>query len=156
MIEIAIPGRADLRLSHLVLDYNGTVAWDGELIRGVSERIIDLSKDLSVHVVTADTFGGVKERLEGLPLTVHVLPPGRQSEAKLEYVRGLGPDGCAAVGNGGNDRLMLEEAALGIAVVEGEGAAVETLLAADVAAPDILSALELLLNPLRLRATLRV
>jgi soluble P-type ATPase len=49
---------------------------------------------------------------------------------------------------------MLKEAALGIAVVLGEGAAVEALLAADVAAPSIIAALELLTNPLRLVATL--
>jgi hypothetical protein len=39
--------------------------------------------------------------------------------------------------------------------VQAEGAAVEALLAADVAAPDILAALELLLTPAALIATLR-
>jgi soluble P-type ATPase len=50
---------------------------------------------------------------------------------------------------------MLKEAALGIAVLHEEGAASETLLAADVACRSILSALELLTNPLWLKATLR-
>jgi soluble P-type ATPase len=59
------------------------------------------------------------------------------------------------IGNGRNDRLMLEEAGLGIAVVQREGAAVPTVLAADVLAPDILAALDLLTHPLRLLATLR-
>jgi len=67
----------------------------------------------------------------------------------------LGADAVAAVGNGRNDRRMLQAAGLGIAVVQREGCAVETLMGADVAAPDILSALELLLEPLRLTATLR-
>jgi soluble P-type ATPase len=60
-----------------------------------------------------------------------------------------------ALGNGRNDRLMLKEAALGIALLQAEGAAVEALLAADVVAPDILVALDLLLAPDGLIATLR-
>jgi soluble P-type ATPase len=44
---------------------------------------------------------------------------------------------------------------VGIAVVEGEGAAVATLLAADVVTRDIHDALDLLLSPRRLVATLR-
>ena len=59
------------------------------------------------------------------------------------------------MGNGRNDRLMLDEAALGVVVVQREGAAVETLLAADVVCQSIVDALDLLLNPLRLKATLR-
>jgi soluble P-type ATPase len=60
------------------------------------------------------------------------------------------------IGNGRNDRLMVAAAGLGIAVIQGEGAAVETLNAARVAVPDIGVALGLLLNPARLVATLRV
>ena len=54
-----------------------------------------------------------------------------------------------------NDRLMLKEAALGIAVILKEGASAESVAAADVVCTDIVAALELLQNPLRLIATLR-
>lgn len=57
--------------------------------------------------------------------------------------------------NGRNDHRMLEAAALGVAVLQGEGASVEALMAADVVVPDILAALNLLLLPQRLIATLR-
>jgi soluble P-type ATPase len=50
---------------------------------------------------------------------------------------------------------MLKEAVLGIAVVLGEGAFGQTLLAADVVCTSILDALALLEHPLRLTATLR-
>ena len=50
---------------------------------------------------------------------------------------------------------MLSSAALGIEVLSREGLAVQTLQAADLVAPDILSALELLEKPLRIVATLR-
>jgi soluble P-type ATPase len=68
----------------------------------------------------------------------------------------LGADHVVCVGNGRNDRLMLKEAALGIAVILQEGAAAETVAAADVVCTHIVSALELLHNPLRLTATLRI
>jgi soluble P-type ATPase len=85
-----------------------------------------------------------------------VLPPEAQDEGKKNYVKELGADKTVCIGNGRNDRLMLREAALGIAVVLEEGAATETVLASDVVCTDAASALGLLLNPLRLAATLRV
>ena len=50
---------------------------------------------------------------------------------------------------------MLREAALGICVMSQEGVATETLLAADLLMPDIITALELLDKPLRIVASLR-
>jgi len=63
MLEINIPGHETLNLSHLILDYNGTVAFDGHFLQGVKERLADLSKSLDVHVLTADTFGSVRKAL---------------------------------------------------------------------------------------------
>lgn len=155
MLEIAIPGRATLRLEHLLLDYNGTLAVDGELLPGVAGRLTALSQQIDIRVLTADTFGRAAEKLAGLPCSLAILPPGNQAEAKRAALEKVGAGGAAAIGNGRNDRLMLEAAALGIAVVQGEGAAAETLLAADAVATDIRTALDLLLQPLRLVATLR-
>ena len=155
MIKIDIPGHKTLKLSHLVLDHNGTLACDGNLLRGVGELLEKLSAGLEIHVLTADTFGKAKEALEGVPCRLSVLAQEAQDTEKLKYVKGLGADQCACIGNGRNDRLMVKGAALGIAVVQEEGAAAETILAADVVSPDIVSALNLLVNPLRLVATLR-
>lgn len=155
MIEVSIPGFGVLKLEHLVLDYNGTLACDGEMIPGVRESLEALADQLEVHVLTADTFGKARSRLEGVPSKLVVLPKDNQHVGKLEYVQGLGADRTAAIGNGRNDRLMLKESALGIAVIEDEGAATETLAAADVVCRGILSAFALLTNPSRLTATLR-
>ena len=155
MLAIEVPGAGELRLEHLVLDYNGTLAVDGRLIAGVADRLRGLAKTLQVHVVTADTFGQARIGLAGLPCALSVLPPGEQDERKLEYVRALDADRVVAIGNGRNDRAMIEAAALGIAVIQVEGAAVETLLAADIAVSSVLDALDLLASPLRLAATLR-
>lgn len=155
MLEVEIPGGEALRLAHLVLDFNGTLACGGTLLPGVAERLEALSRALEVHVVTADTFGTVREALRSLPCSVVVLPREGQAEAKAALVDRLGPEGCACVGNGRNDRLMLRRAALGIAVVQAEGAAVETVLAGRVVATNVVDALDLLVDPRRLVATLR-
>jgi len=155
MIEIDIPGFKTLQLEYLVLDYNGTLAVDGVLIDGIAEMMEALSTQLEIHVLTADTFGKVKSAMAGIPCRASILPPGQQDTGKLTYVEQLGVDRAVCIGNGRNDRLMLREATLGIAVLQREGAAAQTLLAADVVASDIIDALELLTNPLRLVATLR-
>ena len=156
MLEIAIPGSETLRLNYLVADLNGTLACDGVLLPGVTDALWLLAEPLELHVVTADTFGKAREALAGLPCELVILPQGGQDVAKRRYVEALGAARCVALGNGRNDRLMLAAAALGIAVMQGEGVAVEALLAAKVATPNILTALELLLNPQSLVATLRL
>ena len=155
MIEVKVPGYKIVKLNYLVLDYNGTLSCDGEVIQGVKKRLSTLSEQLSVHVITADTFGKVESRLKDVPCEITVLPLENQDLAKLEYIKKLGADRTVCIGNGRNDRLMLKAATLGIAVVLEEGAAVETVMDADVVFTSINSALDLLSNPLRLTATLR-
>ena len=155
MIKIEIPGWKILRLDHLVLDYNGTLACDGDLLTGVRSRLDDLAKQVQIHVLTADTFGKAHAALNGFQCQLCVLPAGHQDAGKLNYVQKIGGDNTACIGNGRNDRLMLKAAALGVLIVGNEGAAADTLMASDVVAPNIIAALDLLLHPLRLVATLR-
>lgn len=155
MIEIDIPGFRKLKLAHLVCDYNGTLAVDGRLLPGVAERLSQLASSVTVHVVTADTFGLARSQLADAPVSLTILPVESQAEAKRDFVVRLGADAVAAIGNGRNDRKMLEAASLGVALIQVEGGAVETLAAADVVATSVLDALDLLLHPKRLIATLR-
>ena len=155
MITVDIPGYRPLEMAHLVMDYNGTLAVDGEIEPGVTQALATLSPQMSIHVVTADTFGLAADRLAGCPVQLSVLSPGDQDVAKRNYVDALGAENTVAIGNGRNDRLMLQRAGLGIAVILDEGAAFETLAAADVVCRGILPALDLLTRPLRLKATLR-
>ena len=155
MIAIDIPGFGKLELAHLVVDYNGTLAIDGLLLSGVAEMLSDIAASVSIHVITADTFGLVKGELAGLPVEVTILPIEGQAEAKLDFVSRLGVDTVAAIGNGRNDRYMLKAAALGIAVTQREGMAAETAAGADVVSTSIIDALDLLKHPGRLIATLR-
>jgi soluble P-type ATPase len=155
MLRMTIPGWKNLQLSHLVLDYNGTIAFDGHLIDGVKPRLSSLAASLTLHILTADTFCSVREALSGIPCQLAIIPVDQQAEAKLAYIAQLDQETCVCIGNGRNDRLMLDEAALGIALLQAEGAATGAFLAADVLVPNILDALDLLSHPLRLTATLR-
>ena len=155
MISIDIPGFRQLELAHLVLDYNGTLALDGTLLPGVSKLLAELAPSIRIHVITADTFGLARVQLATLPVTLAVTPADAQADAKRQFVSELGADSVVAIGNGRNDRKMLEAAALGIALVQREGGAAQTLVASDVVCTNIIDALELLRHPKRLLATLR-
>jgi soluble P-type ATPase len=154
MLSISIPDFGDLRLLDLVSDFNGTLALDGRLLPGLGDLLAALT-DLRIHVVTADTHGSAARELRGLPVTLQVIPGVAQAAAKRAFVEQLGASGVVALGNGRNDREMMSAAALGIAVVQAEGAAPETLANADVIVPTASDALELLRHPRRLVATLR-
>lgn len=155
MIDIEVPGRRRLALEHLVLDVNGTIAVGGVLVPGVAEAVEALGAAIHVVAVTADTHGTASRLRGALGIDVHVIDAGKESEQKLAFVRELGASGVVAVGNGANDALMLEDAALGIAVVGGEGASTAALAAADIVTMSVLDALALLSQPARIAATLR-
>jgi P-type E1-E2 ATPase len=155
MIQISIPSFGDLSLKHLVIDYNGTLALDGKLLPGAWEVLSSLAPKLEIHILTADTYGFAASELVGIPANLEVLAAERQDLKKLEFVNRLGAAGVAAIGNGRNDRSMLKAAALGIAVIQTEGAAVESLLNADILSANVFDALDLLRYPKRLLATLR-
>jgi soluble P-type ATPase len=155
MLQIDIPDFGQLQLEHLVMDYNGTMAVDGVPVQGIRRRVEKLAEHVQVHVITADTFGKVRSELEDWACSVKILGQEDQVGQKLAFIRELGAERCVCIGNGRNDRMMLEAAALGLAVMLEEGTSRESLLSADIALPGIVPALDLLLNPLRLTATLR-
>jgi soluble P-type ATPase len=154
VITVHISGRGTLEIAHLVLDLNGTLATDGVVPAAVIERLQELSQLIQVTVLTADTFG-TAAALGPSGVRVMIVGPGDQVEAKVKILRGIGAAQAVAIGNGMIDEGILREAALGILVVGAEGAAVRSLLAADVVVISIVDALDLLRIPKRLLATLR-
>jgi P-type E1-E2 ATPase len=140
------------QIHRLVLDFTGTLSLDGSLLPGVAERLRTLSAHLRITILTADTFGTAREALRDLPVEVEVIRDGAH---KAERVAGMEPNGVIAIGNGRNDVPMMKVARIGIAVVGPEGAAAELLAQAHVVTGNVLDALDLVANPLRLKATLR-
>jgi P-type E1-E2 ATPase len=155
LIELSIPGKGELILEHVVFDVNGTLAVDGILCEGVEERLAALADYLTIHMLTADTHGGQAAIDAQLGMKAVRMRQGNEREQKATYVERLGAERVAAVGNGGNDVGMLRAAAVGIAVLGREGLNGEALQAADVIAGSPVDALDLLLKPKRLIATLR-
>jgi len=155
MIKIAIQGREIIDLEHLVLDYNGTLAEDGKLIPGVLPLLHQLSAHLKIHVITADTFGTAKEQFNDEEILLTILSNGNQQIQKQRYVESLGKMNAVAMGNGLNDSDMFKSAALSVALMQKEGLSTEAMLASDIICSNIIHALELLIFPERLNATLR-
>jgi soluble P-type ATPase len=155
MIELNIPGRGTLQLEHLVLDVNGTLAKDGRLLERMPRLLAALKDRLTLHLLTADTHG--RQANIDVMLNLHAtrLQAGNEAGQKGDYVRALGAEKVVAIGQGANDAEMLKAAAIGIAVMNEEGLAVEALLNADIVTSSIYDALNLLEFPMRLIATLR-
>jgi soluble P-type ATPase len=155
MITVPVPRLGELRIGHCVSDFSGTLSEDGILLPGVRERLERLAGLVQVHVLTADTHGRAARELEGLPCTVRLLASGDHTQEKRRYVEGLGADQVLAVGNGNNDVAMLSAARIGVAVCLAEGCSREAAAAAQILVSSPLDALDLLLKPKRLVATLR-
>lgn len=155
MIELNIPGRGLIQLQHLVCDVNGTLAVDGQLPEGVKQRLSTLRDRLTLHLLTANTHGKQDTIDQQLNLEAVRIQPGHEAEQKATYVQQLGAGMSVAIGQGANDAEMLRIAALGICVFSPEGTAVETLREADLVVANINEALDLLVKPLRIVATLR-
>jgi soluble P-type ATPase len=156
MLDLDIPGWRHLQLSHLVLDVNGTLTRDGVLLGGVEERLATLRRTLEPRLLSADTLGRLDVITAQLGVAGERLRGGEsEAEQKARFVRRLGAGRVVAIGNGANDAAMLAEATLAIAVLGPEGLARLALLEADVLVARIEDALDLLLNPRRLVATLR-
>ena len=154
MIEIVIPGRDNLFIKHVVLDYNGTIAVDGHVIEPLKERFRALSEKVDITVLTADTYGTVRAECEPLGLRVETFPRSEAAACKAESVKSLG-SGVACFGNGFNDIAMFNLSDLAVAVIEGEGMCAGLLSHADVVVASACDGLDLLLKPDHLRATLR-
>ena len=143
-------------LNNLVLDYNGTIAFQGKTISGVKEKLSKLAKKLNIYIVTADTFGTVREEFKNQNVNIEITDD-RLTGAKYkeEFIEKINSEKTVAIGNGANDRLMLKKAGLSLAIIGGEGASLNTVLEADIVIKNILKGLDLLLNNDSLKATLR-
>ena len=152
---VDIPNYKKLEIKNIVLDYNGTIANGGKVIQKLKELLKRLCQEYSVYVITADTFGSVKQELIDFNLEVVVLKSSNHTNEKAEFIDSLDATKTVALGNGNNDSLMLKKAALSIAIIEKEGCSTKAILNSDIVCTDITDALDILLNTKKLIATLR-
>jgi len=158
-VDIPGLGRRDFRI--LASDFTGTLSRAGRLTPGVRPALAALAKQLDIYVVTADTFGTVRQALARLPLEIHCLsgPGGNHDRQKRAFVRAFDLRSVVALGNGHLDTLFLQAVrragGLAIAIDNGEGCALDAILSANLFISGAANALNLLLDPRRLIATLR-
>jgi len=155
MISMDIPGWGNLEVENVVIDLNGTLATDGKVPSEVKKKISSLAGHAKIYVLTADTQGTATEEIQGMKVELIKIEGKESKEGKFNFLKTLNLDKTVAIGNGSNDQLILREAGLGIAVLGDEGISVTALRQADVMVKDISDALDLLLKPNRLTATLR-
>ncbi len=105
-----------------------------------------------MQLLSADTFGTLDGLAGQLAVEGRRVATGADKRALVEA---LDSNCCAAIGNGRNDAEMLAAVRLGIAVLGPEGTSSEAIDAADLVCGSIESALDLLLDPLAMAATLR-
>jgi len=149
-----IPGRGALRLHHLVCDVEGTLTVDGRFQEDLLRPLLSLRDRLELHLLTVDAYRQQDNLDFRLGLEAVRLKTGEEEQQKRVYVTQL-VTGVAAIGHGLDDVGMLEAADLGVCILSPEGAATNTLMAADLVVPDMFRALELFANPLRIVNLLR-
>lgn len=157
-IRIDIPGFGARQIRVVVSDYTGTHACGGGIVPEVQAKLRELAALVDLHIVTADSFGTAEKELSGI-VVPYLLRSERQDEEKAGYVRQFELGGVVALGNGNNDRLMLaavkDGGGIAIAVDNGEGCAMDAMLNANLFVTGAGRAIDLLLDPVRLKATLR-
>ncbi len=155
MLKYEVPGRNDIEIENIVLDYNGTIAVDGKILEGVKELLLEVEKHVNLYILTADTYGTVAKECSDINGEVLTFPKENAGESKKHIVKKLGGEKTLCVGNGFNDIPMFKEAILSIAVIEGEGASGKLLTYSDIVVRTIIEALEIILNENKIKATLR-
>jgi len=157
-IVIDVPGFGRRHIRFIVSDYTGTHSCGGSIAPEIKHKLRELVTRVDLHIVTGDTFGTAERELAGIAAP-YKLRAERQDVQKAEYVSQFDLRQVAALGNGNNDRLMLkavkEGGGVAIAVDNGEGCAVDALRNADLFVVGAGNAIDLLLDPARLTATLR-
>jgi soluble P-type ATPase len=88
MFEVDITGFGLAPVGHLVSNFTGTLSVDGKLLLGVKGNLNSISKNLKVHIITADTFGKAWSQLKGINCEGCVLEGSDQGVQKATTAHG--------------------------------------------------------------------
>jgi len=154
MILIQKPGQEPLAIEFILIDFEGTLAFDRRVHPKARDKLNLLSKRSKIYILAKGEQEAIGEILKKVKAEVIYLTEGEASQRKLDLLRQVGATRAVAIGNGVDDAAMIEEAGLGICIIGKEGTSAEATKKADVVFTDILHALDFLLKPLRHKATL--
>jgi len=128
-LDFTIPGFGDRHIQTLLSDYDGTLCCGGEATDDIKEKLTRLADSVEVHILTADRNVKSGGNFGSLPVHIHILSEKDQDVQKRDYLAAFDAKSVAVLGNGNNDRLLLEAVktagGLCIAVDNGEGCSVD-------------------------------
>lgn len=152
-MKYQVPGMGELELKTVILDLNGTISVNGNLVEGVHERLAKL-RELQYKIIlfTGNTRGDADDIARDLGID---WVQAKDADAKADEARKLEPETCVSIGNGLIDLELMKAVKLRIVTLQAEGVHVQTLLNSDIVIPTINDALDLLINPDVLIASLR-
>lgn len=152
-MKIDIPGMEPMVINTIVLDLNGTLAIDGNIIEGAAERIKKLKdKSLNILLFTGNTHGNGEKVAKALDIELYIIPSAKH---KRDAIKKLYPVTTAAIGNGKIDLELFPSVCLRIATLQAEGIYAPLLAECDIIVPNINDALDLFLYEKRMIGTLR-
>lgn len=156
-INVKIPWGEKYIIQNVVFDLNGTLAIDGEIAKSTEELLKELAKDTKLYIITADTHNTaekIRKEIGGL-CEIIVLKSDEHDLEKARFVHSLGFRETVTLGNGANDLKMVQEGILSFGVIGEEGAYGPLLSKVDIVVNHIDHAIKMLLNPMKIVATIR-
>ena len=151
---IAVPGWGSIEPENVVLDLNGTLTESGNFIPGVVDCLEKLrAHGFRIYILSGDTRETLAQVFPGSSEIKPVVT--KTAHDKRAFVESIGAERTVCVGNGNIDVEMFKVAGLSICTIQAEGATTKAVLEADIVVTHIKDALEMLLDPKKLIATLR-
>jgi soluble P-type ATPase len=152
-MKYQIPGMGELEIKTIILDLNGTISVGGKLVEGVHDRIKTLKgQDFRIVLFTGNTRGDADDICTQLGIE---WVQAKNAQGKADEAKKLEPETCVSIGNGLIDLELMKTVKLRIVTLQSEGVHVQTLLNSDVVVPSINDALDMLIDPDTLIASLR-
>ncbi|MFW5786746.1 MAG: HAD family hydrolase, partial [Halanaerobiales bacterium] len=121
MLEYNIPGRGKLTIRNLLIDYNGTLAYKGKIDDSTKKMIERLNQKVNVYIATADTYETVRDQFKNSKVNLKIIDKKNGKDDKQKLIEELGINKTIAIGNGANDKKMIQKACLGIVILGPEG-----------------------------------
>jgi P-type E1-E2 ATPase len=149
-----VTGVGEIELNTIVLDLNGTLQVQDEIVAGAKERLAKLRElGYKIYLFTGDQRGNAAEVCADLGIDYKVT---KSTEEKAQGMQEFNKENTVAIGNARIDIGMFENAKVRIATLQAEGIHAGILGHVDVITNSINDALDLLIDPNTFAATMRL
>lgn len=148
-----VSGVGEYDIDTIVFDLNGTLAYDGKLIKGVKKRFKKLKKmGFNLYIISSDQYGSGELLAKSLDVGFYA---ASNTDEKEKVLKKFNNPKIAAVGNGRVDLGLFRYSMLSVAIIEAEGMHTEVLTSADVVFTSITNVLDFFIKKDIFEATLK-